>query len=100
MEQTKTERGFDLYNFTDRNGVEFSLQKSSIATEDSIWLGADKIGVKEFTAFQGWKDRSEFDDTTLEHHYVANNRMHLTQDQVKELLPILQRFAETGEITP
>lgn len=23
-------------------------------------------------------------------------RMHLTQDMVKELLPVLQRFAETG----
>lgn len=26
------------------------------------------------------------------------SRMHLTREQVKDLLPILQRFVETGEI--
>ena len=31
-------------------------------------------------------------------HY-KNQRMHLTVNQVKELLPILQRFVETGEIS-
>lgn len=27
---------------------------------------------------------------------VGNNRMHLNQEQVKELLPYLQRFVDTG----
>jgi Holliday junction resolvase len=35
---------------------------------------------------------------TLEEHYSANNRMHLTQEQVRDLLPFLQKFAETGEL--
>jgi hypothetical protein len=30
--------------------------------------------------------------------YVANNRMHLTRDQVRDLLPLLQKFADTGEL--
>jgi len=34
-----TERGFDYVEFTDRYGQVSSLQKSSIATEDCIWLG-------------------------------------------------------------
>jgi hypothetical protein len=35
---------------------------------------------------------------TLDDHYSANNRMHLTQDQVRDLLPFLKKFAETGEL--
>lgn len=98
MNKTKTERGFALGKFTDRNGIECSIQKSSIATEDCIWFGADKLGIKEFEAYKGWKDRPEFDESTIEHHYIGNTRMHLTQKQVQELLPLLQKFAETGEL--
>lgn len=92
----KTERGFSYQNFKDRNGVECSIQKSSLATEDCIWLGAKEIGLKHFKAFEGWKDVVLTD--TMEEHYVANNRMHLTRKQVEKLLPILQRFVETGEL--
>jgi hypothetical protein len=70
MNIEKTERGFDIIEFLDRYGVECSLQKSSLATEDCIWLG------------------------------VNESRMHLTQGQVKALLPYLQRFVDTGEIAP
>lgn len=69
----KTERGFSYYEFIDKNGVECSLQKSSLAFEDCIWLGCDGI-------------------------HMANARMHLTQDMVRDLLPYLQKFAETGEL--
>lgn len=93
-----TERGFGIYEFTDRYGCKCSLQKSSLATEDAIWLGSNDLNIKEFIAYKGWIPRPEFDVHTMEHHYIGSNRMHLTQDMVKELLPILQRFAETGEI--
>jgi hypothetical protein len=102
MELTKTNRGFPLGTFTDRNGIGCSIQKSSIATEDCIWLGADTVGLKEFVAYRdpAWKDLVEFDQSTVTHSYIANNRMHLSRDQVAELLPLLQRFVETGEIDP
>jgi hypothetical protein len=29
---------------------------------------------------------------------IANNRMHLNRKQVVQLLPILQKFVDTGEI--
>ncbi len=35
-----TQRGFALVEFTDRNGEACTLQASSIATEDIVWLGA------------------------------------------------------------
>ncbi len=62
--------------FEDDFKQQCSLQKSHAILENKIWLGVDKdINGK-----------------------AVNARMHLTQDQVKELLPLLQKFAETGEV--
>lgn len=94
----RTERGFSYHTFTDRNGVECSLQKSSIATEDAIWLGATEIGLKRFEPFIGWSDVKLPDGGPGGVTYIANNRMHLTREQVAELLPLLQLFVQTGEI--
>ena len=87
-----TARGFSRFEFTDRNDVECSLQESSFATEAAIWLGCNDADPRAFTAHVGWK-KIELPENT-----VANTRMHLTQEQVKELLPFLTHFAETGEL--
>lgn len=71
-----TQRGFNKMEFKDRYGNECSIQKSSLATEDAIWFGID-------TNFDGAH---------------VNERMHLTQDMVAQLLPILAHFAENGEL--
>ena len=63
-----TQRGFSLFKFTDRYDKKCSLQKSSLATEDCIWLG------------------------------LQYERMHLSQDQVAMLLPMLEQFVKTGDI--
>lgn len=101
-EKTKTQRGFNLITFTDAGGVECSLQKSSAADGDFIWLGADKIGLKAFYPFtyEPWRDVQE---QSIAHclgakEVIANNRMHLSQEQVKELLPFLIKFVKTGDI--
>ncbi len=70
MKAEKTNRGFDIIRFTDRNGDKCSIQKSSIATEDCIWLGSEQ-GI----------------------------RMHLNTAQVAQLLSTLELFIKTGEIT-
>lgn len=95
MQMTKTNRGFAYANFTDGNGVECSIQKSSRACEDEeyIWLGATEIGLQQLIPGRGWQ-KMELDPARS----VANNRMHLTQSNVKELLPYLQYFAEHGEL--
>jgi hypothetical protein len=72
MKRVKTGRGFVIYEFKDRCDENCSLQKSSLATEDAIWLGIDLQD--------------------------ASKRMHLTVEQVQELIPVLQKFVETGEI--
>jgi len=101
MKEDTTERGFSYVKFKDEYGNDCSLQKSSSAMQDCVWLGCDKLGVKEFVAFRqpsAWRDMTELDEFSYEKHYVGNNRMHLTREQVKELLPHLQKFVETGEI--
>lgn len=101
MRIKKTKRGFALAEFKDTKGVECSIQKSSAAGMDCIWLGANKLGISEFVACRqpnAWEERPEFDEHKMEHHFVGNNRMHLSRKQVAKLLPILQKFVETGNI--
>lgn len=94
---TKTERGFALHEFTDLYGVECRLQKSSLATDDAIWLGAKDIGLKRFVPYQGWSD-VELEMDPLGVNHIANTSMHLNREQVAALLPLLQGFVETGDL--
>ena len=70
---TETCRGFAVAKFRDRYNHQCSIQDSSAATEPCLWLGVDQ-------------------------DVIPQTRMHLTQDQVRALLPLLTRFVETGSI--
>lgn len=87
-----TQRGFSLLDFTDRYGVECSLQESSLATEGAIWFGVNESNVRYLVPGEGWVP-FKFPGG-LELH--SDTRMHLTQGQVKRLLPLLQHFEKTG----
>jgi hypothetical protein len=91
MEFKKTERGFAISEFIDYYGSKCSIQKSSLAFTNAIWLGVDEVHPKIMTS-EGWIDYD------IPKEVLLSSRMHLTQDMVKELLPILQSFAETGEL--
>ena len=110
MKCKKTIRGFAYYEFKDSNGEKCSLQMSSSACEDKIWLGIDEAKIMEFYPAPRETDKSWFEipkeevEAKLKHRpqnniYYKNQRMHLTRKQVKKLLPILQRFVETGKIS-
>lgn len=73
------DRGFLKGNFRDQYGQSCSIQKSSLATEDCIWLGADDI-------------------TTAPGCEPFNTRMHLNREMAAALIPLLQRFADTGDL--
>ncbi|SNY94091.1 hypothetical protein SAMN04515647_4414 [Cohaesibacter sp. ES.047] len=77
-----TARGFVLSGFVDKYGQSCSLQESSCAEEPCVWFGVDNPA--QVAAPDG--------------QVVILSRMHLTQDQVKALLPHLQHFAETGAL--
>lgn len=89
----KTERGFGIINFKDDYDKECSLQKSSSAEEEKIWLGIDKAPVMYCVKGEGWKDYP------LPEGVEIFSRMHLTREQVAKLMPYLQRFLDTGEIS-
>lgn len=101
--KTKTQRGFDLIEFSDRYNAKCSLQKSSLAFEDAVWFGVDDADPKIMAvdasahgvatnATNGWV-KYPIPDAVL-----LNTRMHLTRKQVATLLPALQHFVATGDL--
>jgi hypothetical protein len=92
MKKTITNRGFVAIEFVDRNGEKCSLQESSIATENAIWLGCDEANPQVLIPGKGWTKLECPPDT------LFNTRMHLTQEQVKKLLPFLEKFVKKGTI--
>lgn len=81
MELKQTERGFLYAEFKDGYRQPCSIQQSS-AYAPCIWLGLD----------------AEIDLNTGEVVDDRSKRMHLTQAQVKDLLPLMEAFARTGRI--
>ena len=73
------DRGFLKGKFKDRYGADCSIQKSSLATEDCIWLGCDH-------------------ETVDPKGTLCGARMHLTQSMAADLIPLLQHFVDTGEL--
>ena len=108
----KTERGFPLGKFTDRYDTKCSIQDSSLATEPCIWLGVDDpkpeimsrdavlLGVyteAEVKAAHdgeivGWMPYRIPEEVSLW------TRMHLTRQMAADLIPLLQKFVETGSV--
>jgi len=91
-EDLRTSRGFAKTTFADQHGVECSLQKSSVATEDCIWLGCNDANPRVLIQGAGWVP------WPMPKEYVADTRMHLTREQAAFLAERLQRFADTGEL--
>jgi len=102
MKTTKTNRGFSITSFKDANGVECNIQISSAMREEAlIWFGCDGMGMKGFNPDRtGWHS---IPDTEVANKLgfqdvLTNTRMHLTQSQVKLLLPYLNQFVKTWDI--
>jgi hypothetical protein len=98
----RTMRGYQQKQFLDSHNTPCSLQVSSAALKNgdrSIWFGPT-TGDDSIQVGFPWRDvsiaemREVFDCA----HVGVTDRMHLTQTQVKALLPILQRFVATGHI--
>jgi hypothetical protein len=97
LDKTRTGRGFDIISFEDRYDHKCSIQESSIATEDCIWFGIDDPNPQIMASLvmeggTGWVKYPIPDDVHIQ------TRMHLSREQVKALLPVLQKFVDTGEL--
>lgn len=100
-------RGKPRFDFTDLYGVECSVQESSLATDHAIWLGvndadpkimrsdADQLGIQP----DDNPERTGWQRYHVPTQVAFKTRMHLNREQVRALLPMLQHFAETGELT-
>jgi hypothetical protein len=93
----QTNRGFNLIEFEDLYGVKCNIQASSLATDEAIWFGVEDpnpiiLASKIIEGGTGWAKYPIHEDVSF------TTRMHLSREQVKELLPILQRFVDTGEL--
>ena len=97
MEKTTTHRGFALGKFTDLYGVNCSIQKSSLASDDAIWLGVDDADPK-IMASRIMAGGTGWVKYILPDGVLLNTHMHLNRKQVAELIPVLQKFVDTGEI--
>lgn len=89
-----TNRGFGVGKFKDSYNNECSIQESSAATDYYIWLGIDK---PKITVFEG-ESRGKYHEMDVPKTWMVESRMHLSREQVKNLLPLLQKFVETGEL--
>lgn len=75
--------------------------------EDCIWLGVNDADLKIMSSDatrMGLRERT-FDERDngwvpfeIPKAVSLNTRMHLTQEMAAELIPILQRFVDTGEL--
>lgn len=92
IEIKATNRGFAIGEFKDEYGLKCSIQKSSLADKDCIWLGVDDPDPKILVPGKSWQPYPIPEDVQL------STRMHLTREMVKDLLPQLQHFARTGEL--
>jgi hypothetical protein len=93
----KTKRGFAIADFVDRNGTKCSIQKSSIATEDALWLGVNDPE-PQIMASQTPQGGNGWVPYPLPEGVHLRTRMHLTQELAEALIPLLQHFVETGEL--
>lgn len=91
MKFQNTERGFTIAEFDDLYGNHCSIQKSSTAMYDAIWMGISNPVINVMIDGQ-WQD------VTLPADAVIHSRMHLSQKMVRDILPALMHFAETGDL--
>ena len=87
-------RGFLSGSFVDSNGSVCSIQKSSKASGDFIWLGVSnpKILITEDEVI------GKYVEVDMPSNWTAKSRMHLSMEQARDLLPMLQKFADSGRL--
>jgi hypothetical protein len=103
IKMKKTARGFSIGTFEDLYGHQCSIQKSSLATQDAIWLGIDDAD-PQIMASQAKQFGVETSETCgwvpypIPEEVSLTTRMHLNKEQATMLIQKLKIFVETGEV--
>lgn len=97
MEKTITERGFGLIRFQDLYGETCNIQKSSLADEDAIWIGVENANPR-FLAKEVRDDLTGWVKYPVPESVLMSTRMHINKEQAKEIMAILQKFVDTGDL--
>ncbi len=97
MKRTKNKRGFTYIEFQDCNQEKCSIQKSSVATRNMIWLGIDDANPK-ILASKIKKGGTGWISYDIPKDVLLTTRMHLDRKQVLKLLPTLFKFILSGRI--
>lgn len=103
MKVEATGRGFPVIHFKDYYNHECSLQLSSIVDPECIWLGVDDadpqiMASKAASHGVQTKETVGWVPYPIPRDVLLSTRMHLTREQVAELIPHLQRFVDEGEL--
>jgi hypothetical protein len=75
-----TSRGFGRIEFSDIYGAECSIQESSLATKNALWLGCDHETIHETTGEK------------------CGARMHVDLALAKRIVATLQKWIDTGRL--
>jgi len=103
LDRHTTFKQLAIIKFKDRKNTQCSIQQSSYESKPAIWLGVD-FANPQIMASDAKRLGIETDKKTgwinypLPPQVGLTTRMHLTQEQVKALLPTLIKFVEKGEI--
>lgn len=101
FKRKKTGRGFDVLEFQDFYDAECSVQESSLADKQCVWVGvndakpqilasrAASYGVTT-TETTGWIPYP------IPEGVLLTTRMHLTRGQARKLASVLDYFADYG----
>lgn len=98
-----TERGFPYFEYKDIYGVTYSIQQSSLATKNALWVGVDDPD-PQCMASDAASLGVQTDQTTgwvkypVSDKVLMRTRMHLDRRQVKNLIKKLQAWIDTGEL--
>lgn len=99
--RSKTGRGFNVLSFQDFYNAECSVQESSLAGKECIWVGIDNADPQVLASrasFYGIEtsETCGWIPYPMPEGVLLSTRMHLTRAQARKLAHVLEYFANFG----
>ena len=98
-----TARGFAMVEFKDAYDASCSIQQSSNAGYDALWLGIDDVDPKVMASQASSVGVDTYETTgwvkyPIPEEVLLSSRMHLNREQVEGLVNHLQTWLKEGEL--